>query len=290
MVHSLDFDMVSVLDSIAEPAYDGKFDFAKAVVDALGRPIEGLNMYVSSDAPPGSGLGSSSALIVGVVGALKHYLEQNLTSYEIAELAYRIEREELGIKGGMQDQYAATFGGLNFIEFKADHVVVNPLRIRPQILNELSTHLVLGDSGKTRLSSKILSRQIKSYESGDRDVMISLAGLKRLATEIKDSLLRGQVDKLGPLLEEDWELKKRLDRRISNPFLEKISKIARAYGASGSKILGAGGGGYFLFYCDPEHRHRLEKALKEAGCSPERFSFELNGLQTWSVGEKGVVS
>ena len=290
MIRSLDFDMVSVLDSIAEARYDNKLDFAKAVVRALGKPSEGIEMHISCDAPPGSGLGSSSALIVGVVGALKHYLEQTLTSYEIAELAYRIEREELGIRGGMQDQYAATFGGLNFIEFKADHVVVNPLRIRQEILNELSTHLVLCDTGKTRLSSRILSRQIKSYESGDQRIMKSLEGLKRLATEMKDSLLRGRVDRLGPLLEEDWELKKRLDSQVSNPFLERISKTARAYGATGGKILGAGGGGYFLFYCNPENKQRLEKALRKAGCFLERFSFEPNGLQAWRVGEAGVVS
>ncbi len=289
-IRSLDFDMVSTLDSIAEARYDEKLDFAKAVVRAMGRPTEGIDICVSCDAPPGSGLGSSSALIVGVVGALKHFLDQTMTSYEIAELAYKIEREELGIKGGMQDQYAATFGGINFIEFKADHVVVNPLRLRPEILNELSTHLVLCDTGKTRLSSRILSRQIKSYESGDPQVMKGLEGLKRLAGEIKDTLLRGQVDRLGPLLEEDWELKKQLDIKISNSYLDRISKIAKASGAAGGKILGAGGGGYFLFYCDPQKRPGLEKALTRAGCQLERFSFEPTGLQTWKVGETGVVS
>ncbi len=289
-IRSLDFDMVSTLDSIAEARYDEKLDFAKAVVRAMGRPTEGIDICVSCDAPPGSGLGSSSALIVGVVGALKHFLDQTMTSYEIAELAYKIEREELGIKGGMQDQYAATFGGINFIEFKADHVVVNPLRLRPEILNELSTHLVLCDTGKTRLSSRILSRQIKSYESGDPQVMKSLEGLKQLATEMKDTLLRGQIDGLGPLLQEDWDLKRQLDLKISNPHLDRISKIAKAFGATGGKILGAGGGGYFLFYCDPERRRGLEKALRTAGCQPERFSFEANGLQAWKVGETGVVA
>jgi len=290
VIRSLDFDMISVLDSIAEIQYDGKLDFAKAVVRAMGNPAEGFNMHISCNAPPGSGLGSSSALVVGVVGVMKHFHDRPLTSYEIADTAHRIEREELGIRGGMQDQYAATFGGLNLIEFKADGVVVNPLRIRPEILNELSTHLVLCNTGRTRLSSKILSRQIKSYESGDALVLKSLQALKRIAFELKDSLLKGHVDNMGPLLEKDWELKKQLDSKISTPFLDKVSKIARASGASGGKILGAGGGGYFLFYCNPENRPRLEKSLRATGCALEHFSFEPNGLQTWKVSEKGVVS
>ncbi len=289
-IRSLDFDMVSVLDSIAEVRYDGKMDFAKAVVRALGKPDEGIDICVSCDAPPGSGLGSSSALIVGVVGALNHLHDRGLTSYEIAEMSYRIEREELGIKGGMQDQYAATFGGLNFIEFKSDHVVVNPLRVRPEILNELSSHLLLSNTGRTRLSSRILSRQIQSYESGEPLVLKSLEGLKRLAIEMKDSLLRGRVDRFGSLLDEDWELKKQLDSRISNPSLERIYKAARASGATGGKILGAGGGGYFLFYCEPENKQGLVKALERAGAAAERFNFEYNGLQTWKVGDRGVVS
>jgi D-glycero-alpha-D-manno-heptose-7-phosphate kinase len=288
-IRSLDFDIVSILDSIAEIHYDGKLDFAKAVVRVMGRPSEGMDICVSCNAPPGSGLGSSSALIVGVVGAMKRLHEEALTSYEVAEISYRIEREELKIQGGMQDQYSATFGGLNFIEFKADNVVVNPLRIRAEILNELSTHLVLCNTGKTRLSSKILSRQIRSYESRDPLVMDSLDRLKHLASEMKDALLRGRVDRLGPLLDLDWKLKRQLDRKISNQRLDKIYSLARASGASGGKILGAGGGGYFLFYCEPEARPKLETALKRSGCSLERFSFETSGLQTWKVGEKGVV-
>jgi len=290
IIRSLDFDMVSILDSIAEIRYDGNLDFAKAVIRTMGKPAEGLNINISCNAPPGSGLGSSSALIVGVVGAMKHLHDQALTSYEIADTAYRIEREELKIKGGMQDQYAATFGGLNFIEFKADGVVVNPLRIRPEILNELSTHLVLCNTGRTRLSSRILSRQIRSYERGEERVLENLQGLKRLAFELKDSLLKGRVDKVGPLLGEDWDLKRQLDSKISTPLLDRISKVAKASGASGGKILGAGGGGYFLFYCNPENRPKLEKSLKNAGCTLEHFSFEPNGLQTWEVNEKGVVS
>jgi D-glycero-alpha-D-manno-heptose-7-phosphate kinase len=289
VIRSLDFDIVSILDSIAEIRYDGNLDFAKAVIRTMGKPAEGLNIHISCNAPPGSGLGSSSALIVGVVGAMKHLHDQALTSYEIADTAYRIEREELKIQGGMQDQYSATFGGLNFIEFKADHVVVNPLRIRAEILNELSSHLVLCNTGKTRLSSRILSRQIRSYESRDPLVMDSLDGLKRLASEMKDALLRGRVDRLGPLLDLDWKLKRQLDKKVSNPRLDKIYAMARASEATGGKILGAGGGGYFLFYCEPEGRPKLEATLKRGGCSLERFSFETNGLQTWKVGERGVV-
>ncbi len=289
-ISSIDFDMVSVLESIAEVRYDGKMDFAKAVVRALGRPGDGIDIRVSCDAPPGSGLGSSSALIVGVVGALNRLNDQALTSYEIAEMACKIEREELGIRGGMQDQYAATFGGLNFIEFKSNHVVVNPLRVRPEILNELSTHLVLCNTGKTRLSSRILSRQIRSYESGDERILKSLEGLKGLATEMKDSLLRGRLEGFGSLLNKDWELKKQLDTRITNPSLERIYETARRSGATGGKILGAGGGGYFLFHCEPENRQRLLRAMKNVGVTSERFGFESNGLQTWMVGEKGVVT
>ena len=289
VIRSLDFDIVSILDSISEIRYDGKLDLAKAVIRTMGKPTEGLTFHISCNAPPGSGLGSSSALIVGVVGVMKRFHELSLTSYEIADTAYKIEREELKIKGGMQDQYAATFGGLNFIEFKSNGVVVNPLRVRQEILNELSTHLVLCNTGRTRLSSKILTRQIKSYEEGNEHVLKNLSGLKQLAFDLKDALLKGKVEKIASLLDEDWELKKQLDNKISNPFLERVSKIARSSGASGGKILGAGGGGYFLFYCDPENRPKLEKSLKNAGCELERFSFEHEGLQTWQVNKEGVV-
>jgi D-glycero-alpha-D-manno-heptose-7-phosphate kinase len=287
-VNSVDYGLMISFKSISELKYDGKLDLVKAAMKIF--PIEdyGFDLLISCDAPPGSGLGSSSAVMVTIIGVFKELLKKPLTSYEIAELAYRLERIELGIKGGLQDQYATTFGGFNFIEFKKESVIVNPLRIKPEILNELHSNLLLFDTGKTRLSARILARQISAVQKREALVLESLDLIKQLAIDMKNALLRGDLKSFGELLHMDWEHKKKLDSQISNPFIDKLYNVARESGAIGGKICGAGGGGHLLIYCNLENRHRVVKKLESLGCKLVAFSFENNGLQTWEITESGV--
>ena len=162
-VQSLDYDIVAKYHTEQDLAYNGELDLVKAVIRRMAADRRGMKLFMHSDAPPGSGLGSSSALVVSIVGALRHWLRQPLTDYETAELAHHIERDDLNIKGGLQDHYASTFGGVNFIEFYDKAVIVNPLRVRPERLDELEYNLVLCYTGQTRLSANILERQIASF-------------------------------------------------------------------------------------------------------------------------------
>jgi D-glycero-alpha-D-manno-heptose-7-phosphate kinase len=204
-----------------------------------------------------------------------------MTDYDVAELAYKIEREDLGIQGGKQDQYAATFGGFNFIEFTRDTTVVNPLRLRRSILNELEYRTLLVYTGKTRLSANIIVEQTQRTKAGTN--VEALDATKRLAVEMKNALLQGKLDRLGELLHEGWEHKRRFASKISSPEIEKLYEVARQHGALGGKVLGAGGGGFMLLYCDFERKHEVAREVERLGARPSGVSFEAEGLQTWDV-------
>jgi D-glycero-alpha-D-manno-heptose-7-phosphate kinase len=263
-------------------AFDGNLDLVKAAIRKLtNRSSNGYDLLLRSSAPPGSGLGSSSALMVAMIGVLMEYDKLPLVDYEVAALAYQLERQDLGIKGGLQDQYAATFGGFNFIEFRVDQVIVNPLRIRADVLNDLEQNLLLCYTGKTRLSDRIIEDQTKRFDEGRQDTLAGLRRQKELAVEMKDALLRGRLSDFGALLGDAWEHKKRLSSRISTPLIEEAYARAIKHGALGGKVTGAGGGGYMLFYCDAFKRHRVSQALSEIGVTPTDFAFEPHGLSTW---------
>ncbi|MCL6647754.1 MAG: GHMP kinase [Chloroflexi bacterium] len=279
-IQSLDYDIVARYHVDDDLFFDGELDLVKAVIRYMGGR-RGLDLFLRSDAPPGSGLGSSSAMIVALIGVLKEFLRMPLSIYEVAEQAVEIERRDLKIKGGLQDQYACAFGGFNLIEFYADKVVVNPLRVSDEIMNELECRLLLCYTGQTHLSGNILARQIENYEREEAAVMASLHRLKALTTEMKNALLRGKLDEIGALLHETWLNKRQLASGISTPAIEELYEIGRGAGALGGKILGAGGGGYLLFYCPYEQRHRVAEALEAAGGRIVDFSFHTKGLQTW---------
>jgi len=287
-VNSVDYGLMMTFRSISDLEYNGKLDLVKAAIRLFRIENYGFDMMVSCDAPPGSGLGSSSTVMVAIIGAFKEMLKKPLTSYELAEMAYRLERIELEIKGGIQDQYAATFGGFNFMEFNKSSVIVNPLRVRPEVINELHSNLLLLDTGKTRLSARILDRQIKATERGEKTVLESLDFLKQLAIDMKNALLRGDLKDFGELLHSDWEHKKKLDTQITNPTIDKLYDLARENGAKGGKVTGAGGGGHLLIYCDLEDRHKVIKKMEKLGCALVTFGFENSGLQTWEVSDRGV--
>jgi D-glycero-alpha-D-manno-heptose-7-phosphate kinase len=268
---------------------NGELDLVKAALARLeARNSQGFDIFLHSDAPPGSGLGSSSALMVALVGLVRELKNQPLTDYETAQLAYAIEREDMGILGGLQDQYAATFGGFNFIEFYKDRVIVNPLRISPDIMNELEHNLLLCYTGVTRRSDRIIEDQTRRFENGHQDAVVALAEQKQLAIDMKNALLRRKLDDFGDLLHFAWQAKKRMSSKISTPMIDNLYEVARKHGAIGGKITGAGGGGYLLFYCCFERKHKVAEAVRSMGAMPVDFAFEANGLQTWRVHERGT--
>lgn len=279
--HSLDYDMVAKFDRSDSVQSEDDLALVRAVVRKMGVP-SGFDLFLHSDAPPGSGLGSSSTVVVALIGLLRHWLRRPLTDYEIAELAYTIERVDLGISGGRQDQYAATFGGFNFIEFHGNTVIVNPLRIPAETINELEYRLLLCYTGVTRLSANILSTQIQGYVTQQADVVAALDNIKAIAVAMKNTLLLGQLDDFGSLLNEGWQNKKQLASPISNAYIEELYETARKQGALGAKISGAGGGGFLLVYCPFDRKHRIAEALEAAGGTIVPFGFAPHGLQTWT--------
>ena len=282
---SLDYDVVARYDHPRRVKFDGNLDLIKAVVRAF-KVRRGADLWVHSDAPPGSGLGSSSTLVVALIGVMSEWLRRPLPDYEVAELAYRIERVDLGLAGGRQDQYASAFGGFNFIEFNADGTVVNPLRIRTDVLNELEYRLLLCYMGQTRQSAKIIERQTAAYRAGQASVVEALRRLKSETLEMKKALLLGKVDALGELLHEAWESKKKLDEGISNSHVDRLYRLARREGAIGGKMPGAGGGGYFLLLTRFDRKHRVAAVLEKHGGQVVPFQFERRGLVTWASGAR----
>jgi D-glycero-alpha-D-manno-heptose-7-phosphate kinase len=286
-VESLDYNLTASYAKPSDMVYNGELDLVKAAVRVLqpSNPTKGdsLHLFLHSDAPPGTGLGSSSTMCVALVGAFQRYLREPWTPYEVAELAYRIEREELGFKGGRQDQYAAAFGGFNFIEFTRDRTVVNPLKITPDVLNELAYRLLLCYTGTSHYSNDLIEAQQRSYTEKRGGTVEALDATKRLAIDMKNELLRGNIDEMGRLLDAGWQLKKQFTEGISNPQIDSLYDRARAAGALGGKLVGAGGGGYLLLFCDFSRRARVARAVQEAGGRVTDFSIESAGLQTWTV-------
>ncbi len=283
-VKSLDYDVVAKYHLDEDMAYNGELDLVKAVIKNMNNGFkQGMEFFIHSDAPPGSGLGSSSTMVVALIGLIKHLQRLPLTNYELAELAYKIERLDLGIRGGMQDQYAAAFGGFNFMEFGSDRVIVNPLRISPDTVNELEYNLLLCYTGKTRLSANIITSQIDSYKAKEKNVLGAMAELKKITVEMKNALLQGRTADFGRLLHDAWINKKQMAKQITTSNIDALYEAGRANGAVGGKILGAGGGGYLLLYCEFDKKHIVAEKLESMGGQIVEFTFELNGLQTWEV-------
>jgi D-glycero-alpha-D-manno-heptose-7-phosphate kinase len=283
-LESVDLDLCLEYKADDEMPLDGQLDLVKAALKRLeAKSSHGFDIFLKSDAPPGSGLGSSSALMVALVGLVRELKSLPLTDYEIAQLAYAIEREDMGILGGLQDQYAATFGGFNFIEFYKDRVIVNPLRIRPDIVNELEHNLLLCYTGTTRRSDRIIEDQTRRFQEGNPEALSALSQQKQLAIDMKNALLRRKLDDFGDLLHSAWQAKRRMSSRISNPVIDELYEAAQKQGALGGKITGAGGGGYILFYCRFERKHKVAEAMRKMGATPVDFAFETEGLQTWRI-------
>ena len=282
-IESVDFKTTAEMTLDKEILYDGSLDLIKAAVRRFGREgTDGYDLVLRSSAPPGSGLGSSSTMMVALTGLLAQHYGVALGEYQIAQLAYAIEREDLGIAGGMQDQYAATFGGFNFIEF-AQRVIVNPLRIRDEIMHELELSLLLCFTGITRDSARVIEDQTRRTRASADDTVAGLRAQKELAVAMKAALLTGALCEFGVLLGEAWTQKKRMSPLISNARIDELYDLALSKGALGGKITGAGGGGYILLFCDFTKKHRVMEALEFAGAYVIEFAFDTKGLATWPV-------
>lgn len=243
-----------------------------------------LSTYV--DVPPGSGLGSSSTLVVAILTAFSEWLKLPLGEYEIAQLSYRIERQDLKLTGGKQDQYAATFGGINFMEFLGNNVIVNPLRIKSDHLHELEETLVLYYLGKSRLSSQIIDQQTQNVRNKNTISIDAMHHIKDQAVKMKEALLKGNLDRMGEILDYGWHHKKQMATGISNLDIDKLYEAAINAGALGGKISGAGGGGFMMFYCPLYARYKVIETLSSYNGYIQPFQFVKAGVTSWQM-DKG---
>jgi D-glycero-alpha-D-manno-heptose-7-phosphate kinase len=255
--------------------------YRRMTTQFAGGELPALKITSYVDAPPGSGLGSSSALVVAMVEAWRTLLGLPLGLYDVAHLAFEIERIDLQLAGGRQDQYAAAFGGANFIEFLGgDRVIVNPLRVTRGFMNELETSLVTCFTGLSRDSDAIIEEQQRNTV-GDAGALASLHALKRDAIEMKQALLRGEIRHVAEILNRSWGAKKRTARSVSNRHIEELHAAALAHGAIAGKVSGAGGGGFFMFIVPPQHRVTLIRSLNQMQATASAVHFTGEGAESW---------
>ena len=286
VIESIDYDLDVKYEIDQFLAYDGHLDLIKGIINYFqsfsGFPC-GFKVRVNNDAPPGSGLGSSSAVCVALVGAFQQCLNLPLTPYDVAEIAYKIERKELGITGGKQDQYAAAFGGFNFMEFTDNATIVNPLRLRKDIVYELHHSIILAYVGGSHSSLDILKEQADAVRSSREKLLRNLDDTKRLALDMKNYLVTGKLGKFGKALDLAWKLKRTFASRITNPRIDEIYEAAIEAGALGGKISGAGGGGYMFFFVDLDKRYSVVRALEKKQIQIVNYSFTEEGLHVWEI-------
>ena len=287
LLHAMDRHEEQELDWSKELPIDGKLDLLKGVYNRIqqqyGMSEAGFKLSTFVDAPAGSGLGTSSTLVVAIVGAFVEMLRLPLGEYDIAHLAYDIERNDLKMAGGKQDQYAATFGGVNYMEFSGDNVVVNPLRIKQQYLFELENNLVLYYTATSRESAKIIEKQSQNVVSKKEKSIDAMHQLKRQAQLMKEALLKGRLHEIGEILDFGFQQKKQMAEGISNTLMDEIYEAAKKAGATGGKISGAGGGGFMTFYCPANTKYGVIEKLKEFGGFVKNYQFVDHGLTSWTI-------
>jgi D-glycero-alpha-D-manno-heptose-7-phosphate kinase len=288
---SCDQDQSVSYPSAAELEPDGNLDLLKHIhnhaVQAFnaGEPLS-LRLTTRVDVPSGSGLGGSSTLVVAVLKAYAEWLNYPLDDYDLAQTAYHIEREKSGLKGGRQDQYAAAFGGFNFMEFGRDgHVLVNPLRVREDVLSELEASILLFYTGASRESADIIAEQSKNVETGNRDAIDAMHKIKQEALRMKEALLRGDFNMFYDVLRTSWDAKKRMASRIVSPRIEELYNRALRAGAYCARISGAGGGGFMIFIVDPMRKYQVADALQVCESNGTLYGchFTHGGARAWRV-------
>jgi D-glycero-alpha-D-manno-heptose-7-phosphate kinase len=282
---STEYESRAVLES------DGRLDLFKAVYNHVVRNFNGgkplsLRMSTRVDVPAGSGLGSSSTLVVAMLAAYVEWLNLPLSDYELAHTAFVIEREEAGLQGGKQDQYAAAFGGFNFMEFGASgRVLVNPLRVKDWVISELEASLLLYFTGKSRTSADIIQEQSRNVRDKNEMALDAMHSIKEEAFRMKECLLRGDFQLLHDVLRSSWESKKRMASQITNEHIERLYASAMGAGAYCAKISGAGGGGFMMFLTDPIQKDKVAAALHatHSGGTAYGCHFTAGGVQAWRV-------
>lgn len=287
--HAADRDEYIESESVAYLEPDDQLVLHKGIYNRIvrqfnhGEPLS-FRMTTYSDAPAGSGLGSSSTMVVAILKAFVELLNLPLGEYDIAYLAYEIERIDVGLCGGKQDQYAATFGGFNFIEFYAhNRVIVNPLRIKNWIRNELENSMILYYTGISRESARIISEQTHNARQKRHESIAAMHQLKSDALLMKEAILKGDIPKFAQYLGKSWEAKKRMAAAITNNYLDQIYETALEAGAYAGKVSGAGGGGFMIFITDPVKRVRIIKALAKFDGQATNFHFTKDGTEGWRV-------
>jgi D-glycero-alpha-D-manno-heptose-7-phosphate kinase len=265
----------------SEIDYDGNLDLIKAAIKVMNLEF-GFDLSVSCDFPEGSGMGGSAALVAAVIGCLNEFREEKLDAHAIAEYAFEAERIELDIKGGWQDQYSTVFGGFNCIEFDKSRNTVTPLRLQLDVVRELEERFLLCFSGKSHLGHTIQAKNHGRNPSAATSLSFA-SGLKDIVQEMRTHLLRGQLSDFGRMLDETWNLKKSYDPRVTDENLDAIYDLAMQSGADGGRLLGTGGGGYFLFLAKPFERYRIARALEERGLKTQSVVFDDKGLQSWTA-------
>jgi D-glycero-alpha-D-manno-heptose-7-phosphate kinase len=268
---------------------DGNLDLHKAVYTEMinrfngGKPIP-LELSTFCDAPAGSGLGSSSTLVVVMIRAFAELLNLPLDDYALAQLAFKVERVDCGLRGGRQDQYSATFGGFNFMEFYADErAVINSLRVKNWIICELEASLILFYTGKSRESAHIIADQISNLTAGTVETLEAMHGMKREALQMKECLLRGDFDGIVESMRQGWRNKKRSASAVSSSRIDEVYDAAIAAGALAGKVSGAGGGGFMMFFVPPGKRMDVVRTLGRFEGQVSNCHFTKNGTQAWRV-------
>ena len=267
---------------------DGKAILVKGVYNRVVKEFRevpsGFRITTYNDAPAGSGLGTSSTMVVCILKAFVEWMNLPLGDYEIARLAYEIERKDLGLSGGKQDQYAAAFGGFNYMEFlQNDMVIVNPLKVKRWILDELESSMLLYFTGASRSSAAIIDEQKKNTSQGNNDAIEAMHKIKQSAIDMKLAILKGDVNGFADILREAWENKKKMANPINNPMIQKAMDIAMASGAKAGKVSGAGGGGFIMFVVEPTRKKEVEQALIQLDGFVMPFQFTDGGAHGWKI-------
>jgi D-glycero-alpha-D-manno-heptose-7-phosphate kinase len=284
IIRSMDLNDTLYADDLAAGLkQEGQFRLILSLLKVI-RPIYGFELFLHSDFPMNSGLGGSAVVSASILGCFNQFRRDQWDQHELAELAFQAERLHLGVTGGWQDQYATVFGGFNFMEFKMDQNVVHPLRVHSTTILELEESLILCDTGTTHDSGNIHLDQ--RLEMQKQDIRKQVQRNVDLTYRIRNHLLRGRLHEFGQALDEAWQIKRQLSSKISNTRLDEIYDSALVHGALGGKLLGAGGGGFFLFYVSPYRKHQLVTHLVAQGLQVRPFRFEQEGLQAWTARER----
>lgn len=294
-IHSYDADVFESFPSKSELEIDGKASLIKGVYNRIIKdfklPPLSYKITTYNDAPAGSGLGTSSTMVVCILKAFVEWKSLPLGDYEIAKLAYEIERKDLALSGGKQDQYAAAFGGFNYIEFMKDDIaIVNPLKIKRWVIDELEASMLLYFTGRSRSSASIIDEQKKNTEQGKNDAIEAMHRIKQSAIDTKLALLKGDINAFADILREAWENKKRMASHITNSMIQEAMDTAMQAGAKAGKVSGAGGGGFIMFVVEPTRKKEVEVALKKLDGFVMPFNFSDGGAHGWKIYETDKVN